>query len=97
MKAWPPAGLLCVNINRLTPLLKYQHANQYGGWASRESNTAPTGYEPAALTRHELEALAEVVRFELTEPRGPPVFKTGALSHSATLPLERVKGIEPSS
>jgi hypothetical protein len=26
-------------------------------WASRESNTAPKGYEPAALTEHELEAL----------------------------------------
>ena len=26
-------------------------------WASRESNTAPTDYESAALTRHELEAL----------------------------------------
>jgi hypothetical protein len=25
-------------------------------WASRESNTAPTDYESAALTRHELEA-----------------------------------------
>ena len=26
-------------------------------WASRESNTAPTDYESAALTKHELEAL----------------------------------------
>ena len=25
-------------------------------WASRESNTAPTDYESAALTKHELEA-----------------------------------------
>ncbi|SOY63804.1 hypothetical protein CBM2586_A60092 [Cupriavidus phytorum] len=29
-------------------------------WASRESNTAPTDYESAALTRHELEALGSV-------------------------------------
>ena len=30
--------------------------------------------------------LAEAVRFELTEPRGSPVFKTGGLNHSPTLP-----------
>ena len=30
--------------------------------------------------------LAEAVRFELTDPCGPPVFKTGAIDHSATLP-----------
>ena len=29
-------------------------------WASRESNTAPTDYESAALTKHELEALKSV-------------------------------------
>ena len=32
------------------------------------------------------EALAEEVRFELTEPFDPPVFKTGALSLYAILP-----------
>ena len=31
--------------------------------------------------------LAEAVRFELTNPFGSPVFKTGAFNHSATLPL----------
>ena len=30
--------------------------------------------------------LAEAVRFELTDPFEPPVFKTGAIDHSATLP-----------
>ena len=30
--------------------------------------------------------LAEAVRFELTGPFEPPVFKTGAIDHSATLP-----------
>ncbi len=30
--------------------------------------------------------LAEAVRFELTNPFGLPVFKTGAIDHSATLP-----------
>ncbi len=30
--------------------------------------------------------LAEAVRFELTKPFGLPVFKTGAIDHSATLP-----------
>jgi hypothetical protein len=30
--------------------------------------------------------LAEAVRFELTDPCESPVFKTGAIDHSATLP-----------
>ncbi len=30
--------------------------------------------------------LAEAVRFELTDPFESPVFKTGAIDHSATLP-----------
>jgi hypothetical protein len=35
------------------------------------------------------ECMAEGVRFELTRERNPlPVFKTGALNHSATLPLQ---------
>jgi hypothetical protein len=33
--------------------------------------------------------LAEAVRFELTDPFEPPVFKTGAIDHSATLPVDR--------
>jgi hypothetical protein len=34
--------------------------------------------------------LAEAVRFELTGPCEPPVFKTGAIDHSATLPWKRI-------
>ena len=42
--------------------------------------------------------LAEAVRFELTEPCGSPVFKTGALSLSATLPiLVGTEGNDPST
>ena len=33
-----------------------------------------------------IDCLAEAVRFELTGPFEPPVFKTGAIDHSATLP-----------
>ena len=34
--------------------------------------------------------MAEGVRFELTREQSPlPVFKTGALNHSATLPIQR--------
>ena len=33
-----------------------------------------------------MKGMAEAVRFELTDPFGPPVFKTGAIDHSATLP-----------
>lgn len=32
--------------------------------------------------------MAEAVRFELTNGRPLPVFKTGAFNHSATLPAE---------
>ena len=34
--------------------------------------------------------LAEAVRFELTGPFEPPVFKTGAIDHSATLPADGI-------
>ncbi len=34
--------------------------------------------------------LAEAVRFELTDPFEPPVFKTGAIDHSATLPWSQI-------
>ena len=34
-----------------------QSAARLVWWAPRESNTAPTDYESAALTKHELEAL----------------------------------------
>ena len=43
-------------------------------WASRESNTAPTDYESAALTKHELEALVALAYsrklFNLSERLG---------------------------
>jgi hypothetical protein len=42
------------------------------------------------------QSLAEEVGFEPTEPFGPPVFKTGAISRSAILPcLVRDEGLEP--
>ena len=34
--------------------------------------------------------LAEAVRFELTDPFESPVFKTGAIDHSATLPAGEI-------
>ena len=40
-------------------------------------------------TRMKPSDLAEAVRFELTGPCEPPVFKTGAIDHSATLPMQR--------
>jgi hypothetical protein len=40
---------------------------------------------PSAVRNRELIA-AEGVRFELTRPFGPPVFKTGAINRSATPP-----------
>ena len=41
-------------------------------WASLESNQAPTDYESAALTKHELEALQET-----PHPRPSPASWTG--------------------
>ena len=41
--------------------------------------------------------MAEEVRFELTEDFSSLVFKTRALSHSATLPLVTRDGFEPST
>ena len=37
-----------------------------------------------------IDYLAEAVRFELTGPFEPPVFKTGAIDPSATLPAGRI-------
>ena len=34
--------------------------------------------------------MAEAVRFELTDPFESPVFKTGAIDHSATLPAGEI-------
>ena len=39
--------------------------------------------------------LAEAVRFELTDGFPSPVFKTGAIDHSATLPLGLQRAILP--
>ena len=43
--------------------------------------------------------LEEDVRFELTDPFEPSVFKTDAIGHSANLPelVERAAGIEPAT
>jgi hypothetical protein len=51
----------------------------------------PYGREPqqefsSLLHQAERAFLAEAVRFELTDGCPSPVFKTGALNHSATLP-----------
>jgi hypothetical protein len=40
-----------------------------------------------------IDFLAEAVRFELTDPFESPVFKTGAIDHSATLPWEVIVAI----
>ena len=42
--------------------------------------------EKCAGRRIFIRSLAEAVRFELTDPFESPVFKTGAIDHSATLP-----------
>ncbi len=42
----------------------------------------------APVRRFFIEYVAEEVRFELTDPFGSPVFKTGAIDHSATLPVD---------
>ena len=42
--------------------------------------------EKCAVRRILIGVLAEAVRFELTDPFESPVFKTGAIDHSATLP-----------
>src|SRR2546425_13376974 len=49
------------------------HGEAFGiWWASLESNQAPTDYESAALTKHELEALQET-----PHPRPSPASGTG--------------------
>ena len=45
------------NVDRDTLARKRGLAVLEGWWASLESNQAPTDYESAALTKHELEAL----------------------------------------
>lgn len=47
-------------------------------------------YNPDRLPgRGKAQDVAEMVRFELTSPLGPPVFKTGAFNRSATSPRLR--------
>lgn len=50
------------------------------GWAKWLPNKRPSRGGEDSVN------LAEAVRFELTNPCGLPVFKTGAIDHSATLP-----------
>jgi hypothetical protein len=55
----------------------------------------PPGSEPGALPVAPLVSLEEGVRFGLTSPQGDPVFETGALSRSATLPSPGAAGPAP--
>ena len=48
--------------------------------------TVAYGNEKSPVRGLFIDCLAEAVRFELTGPFEPPVFKTGAIDHSATLP-----------
>lgn len=48
----------------------------------------PKRKNTAFLYKPERDFLAEAVRFELTDSFPSPVFKTGALNRSATLPHE---------
>ena len=49
------------------------------------------GLEPLCLlTSSEIFALAEAQGFEPWKPFGLPVFKTGAIDHSAKLPIRKV-------
>jgi hypothetical protein len=52
---------------------------------------------PLGLSGIDADCLAEAVRFELTDPLEPLVFKTSAIDHSTTLPycLVPPPGIEP--
>jgi hypothetical protein len=55
--------------------------------------TFELGAGAAEKSRNLLISLAEAVRFELTNPFGLPVFKTGAIDHSATLPMNNLQQI----
>ena len=68
-----PETLIVVQMSHID-LAAYQHER----WA---------GTHWAARTRLPLGILAEEVRFELTDTCVSPVFKTGAIDHSATLPV----------
>lgn len=63
-----------------------QKVNSHGTWRSHDSNLA--GNKKATRIESLFAAclLAEEVRFELTDGCPSPVFKTGAIDHSATLP-----------
>jgi hypothetical protein len=75
--------------------------------ARQQSNEDPTQFGHCQLAHPEGAAidwdrrsgrggiLAEGVRFELTREQSPlPVFKTGALNHSATLPCQYFRGLQ---
>jgi hypothetical protein len=58
---------------------------KYARSRKRVEDTVETGGKKIVSCKHC--DMAEGVRFELTRERNPlPVFKTGALNHSATLP-----------
>ena len=46
------------------------------------------------MTYKDFNILAEAVRFELTDLFKSPVFKTGAIDHSATLPWVQIVAIK---
>jgi hypothetical protein len=56
--------------------------------AQNALNSEYAGVRDATSTRPRV---AEGVRFELTKPFGSPVFKTGAINRSATLPFSHDK------
>lgn len=62
---------------------------QYAGWPniSRHMATKVGFFRDLRWAGRRVALLAEAVRFELTNGCPLPVFKTGAIDHSATLPM----------
>ena len=82
-----PAGLEPARINRgiLSPLRLPIPPRAHGaGYGNRTRVVSLEGCHNTTIPNPHL---AEAVRFELTVPFGTSVFKTGALNHSATLPI----------
>ncbi len=74
----------CLHASALMALSLFCDAAPQGQFAYGER--CGKIYPKPLQTRIVLDILAEAVRFELTDPCEPPVFKTGAIDHSATLP-----------
>lgn len=55
---------------------------------SPSTRTLPAMHAGALLSSSFFGKKTEEVGFEPTDPCGPPVFKTGAIGHSATLPYK---------